>query len=41
MIVNGIAQDGGLEVGAMHAILVRDGRRQDLDAPLVAESWQQ
>jgi hypothetical protein len=41
MIVNGIAQDGGLEVGAMHAILVRDSRRHSFDAPLAAESWQQ
>jgi hypothetical protein len=41
MIVNEIAQDGGLEVGAMHAILVRDSRRQDSDAAIVAESWQQ
>jgi hypothetical protein len=41
MIVNGIAQDWGLEIGAMHAILVRDSRRQDFDAPLETESWQQ
>jgi hypothetical protein len=41
MTINGIAQDGGMEVGAMHTILVRDRRRQDLDAPLEVESWQQ
>jgi hypothetical protein len=39
--VNGAAQDGGLEAGAMHVHLDRDGHRNDFDARREGESWQQ